>query len=719
MTRSNVRRLRILIPLLAIATACERGPQEPDVAKPFAAAQGAFDPIPELAYVGIGYQPYVTVLHVPEMREVARIYLPSGEVGTPALAPDGSVAYVPHAEPAGLTKVDLATHAVLSNLQLEENSSPFDIALTPDGRRAFVTQFEGAIVSVIDTREMKLIKEIELTDADDYANGITTGPGGRTVFVASQVSGRVHVIDSRRLEVVKEIVTGMETVNELALTWDGALLLVTASEGHKVIVIDAKTLDVEGAIDLPGCYPVSVAISSRTREAYVTCRASNVVAVIDIASLEVVDDISVTPNPERIAVNNSGKLALTTHRGNGQITLIDIGKREVLATVYGENEGPWNIPWGIAFATGSQRNTGGSRPGVPAHLFVAGGQQQTGIVGRPTFEAFKVYLYDAFYEPIPDAEISWEVTSGGGMLHPDLWPTDGDGRTYAHLRLGESPGENTVTASVPGVDPVTFTAIGEEGTGAFGFIRQSSSTNWYVAYDLGLSGPMVMYEPRYPLLQNINGWYGTAMLLHPWNWATPGRWGLRIGVNNMSPLTEYTVVFARYALDVQGDHDVTEVVGPGWPSEPDKLVLAPGGSAKGYPDNECTTGAEFLPVLADANPFVVGYFKTDADGNAYVRCNLDASGSGLWWEDNSIAYPGDAQKNLAPFIPSSDDLSAGRFSLPSYNYVYIVEGRGTPPEPVPDYAMVMRWQVGIDIDLGGQPIENGYAPFPFWPKYWP
>jgi hypothetical protein len=65
------------------------------------------------------------------------------------------------------------------------------------------------------------------------------------------------------------------------------------------------------------------------------------------------------------------------------------------------------------------------------------------------------------------------------------------------------------------------------------------------------------------------------------------------------------------------------------------------------------------------------------------------------------------------------DTDAGRFTLPSYNYIYVVRGEWVVGDPVPDDQIVMRWQMGIDLDPDtGEPIPNGYAPFPLWPKYW-
>lgn len=52
------------------------------------------------------------------------------------------------------------------------------------------------------------------------------------------------------------------------------------------------------------------------------------------------------------------------------------------------------------------------------------------------------------------------------------------------------------------------------------------------------------------------------------------------------------------------------------------------------------------------------------------------------------------------------------FNLPTYNYNVVVEGKGTDASPVPTGAHAVRFQVGHDLDLNGNPIPNALAPFP-------
>jgi DNA-binding beta-propeller fold protein YncE len=347
----------ILVPLALLAVACQRDTAGPEPGSMFSAAKGQFDPVPEYAYVGYTGAPFVSVIDVQGMNVVATIDVPNSSAPNLAIAPNGQLAYVVHrgapqpGDPPnpGLSKVDLSTGDVIGTAWVTPGTRPVDVALTSNGHRAFVTQFYGKSVAAINTRTMTLLAEIPLSDEDDYVNGIAMGPGSRHVFVSSQESGRIHVIDTDKLEVVETIEPGVGDINELALTQDGRHILGTGSESWVVVVVDAQRLTIEGTISTAG-QPVSIDIPANGREAYVADDWE--VTVIDTKALEVIANISLPAFGRRIAVSTNGRLAMVTHQGTAQATLVDLPGRAALSTVDLADEGPW----GVAFANGPARN---------------------------------------------------------------------------------------------------------------------------------------------------------------------------------------------------------------------------------------------------------------------------------------------------------------------------------------------------------------------------
>ena len=63
---------------------------------------------------------------------------------------------------------------------------------------------------------------------------------------------------------------------------------------------------------------------------------------------------------------------------------------------------------------------------------------------------------------IAGVAVTFAVTASGGMLSTTTDTTNATGRARTYLTLGSELGTNTVEATVEGLEPVTFTATGQE-----------------------------------------------------------------------------------------------------------------------------------------------------------------------------------------------------------------------------------------------------------------
>ena len=87
---------------------------------------------------------------------------------------------------------------------------------------------------------------------------------------------------------------------------------------------------------------------------------------------------------------------------------------------------------------------------------------QEGLAGAQLSAPFVVLVLDEDDEAIARAVVAFSVTAGGGTMSAETATTDASGRARNVLRLGSDPGTNTVEATIAGLEPVTFTAIGRE-----------------------------------------------------------------------------------------------------------------------------------------------------------------------------------------------------------------------------------------------------------------
>ena len=102
------------------------------------------------------------------------------------------------------------------------------------------------------------------------------------------------------------------------------------------------------------------------------------------------------------------------------------------------------------------------------------GDEQEGPPGLALNDPFVVEVRDQNGNPLAGATVTFAVTAGAGTLSDTTATTDANGRAATTLTLGPQLGTNTVVASVPDLEPVTFTAVATakadfDGDGTVGF----------------------------------------------------------------------------------------------------------------------------------------------------------------------------------------------------------------------------------------------------------
>ena len=123
--------------------------------------------------------------------------------------------------------------------------------------------------------------------------------------------------------------------------------------------------------------------------------------------------------------------------------------------------------------TGVQEKQTFSAEGVsmPKTIQLISGNNQEGSPGASLANPFVVEVQDQSDNPLPDVEVTFTVTSGGGTLSAASVTTDSNGRVESTLTLGPDAGMNTVTVSVTGIqEQQTFTAEGVRIPKAFWII---------------------------------------------------------------------------------------------------------------------------------------------------------------------------------------------------------------------------------------------------------
>jgi hypothetical protein len=98
---------------------------------------------------------------------------------------------------------------------------------------------------------------------------------------------------------------------------------------------------------------------------------------------------------------------------------------------------------------------------VPANVTAQSGTPAQAPVGSAVTTRPSVRVTDQYGNPVPNATVTFGVTSGGGTATQTTVTTGQDGiATVGSWTLGTTAGANTMTATVTGLTPVTFTVTG-------------------------------------------------------------------------------------------------------------------------------------------------------------------------------------------------------------------------------------------------------------------
>jgi YVTN family beta-propeller protein len=197
--------------------------------------------------------------------------------GAIAVTPDGKTAYVATCD--GVVPVDIATNT--AGPVIKGTKGAGSIAVTPDGKTAYLTY--GLVcssstpdqVTAVDTATNTVIKQIPWKPGTVWGTSpIVISPDGKTAYLAS-TAGTLTPLDTTTNTLGKPVKLGFEAEDGnvyLAITPDGKTVYVTWSApygpGHQVIPVRTATARVLPAINIRKS-PAAIVMSPDGKAVYV------------------------------------------------------------------------------------------------------------------------------------------------------------------------------------------------------------------------------------------------------------------------------------------------------------------------------------------------------------------------------------------------------------------------------------------------------------------
>ncbi len=307
-----------------------------------------------------------------------------------AITPDGKTVWVVNYEGASLSSLDTATNLFIGAPAPIKKFS-YGFAITPDGTRAYVAnnsedEFGNNPDETVEAIDLQSRARIGAPiPVGEGPGGIAISPDGRRAYVSNEIAGTVTVIDTATNQPVGGPIVVGENPFTSAITPDGHFLFVSVKTG--IAVIDTATNQVLGPpIPIGEEQAIAVAISSDGTRAYAAAQ-NNVpssVVVINTATRQVVGGpIPVPGEIEFLAVTPDGKRVLAEQIEPAQVSMIDTATNQVvgppLSVGGAEGQGQIAVVPDQSPAA-ALTSTGRARPGVPYTLSGAASTDPDGSV---------------------------------------------------------------------------------------------------------------------------------------------------------------------------------------------------------------------------------------------------------------------------------------------------------------------------------------------------
>lgn len=166
-----------------------------------------------------------------------------------AITPDGAQVYVTNLGSNTVSAIDTATNLVLGQ-PIPVGQGPVDVAISPDGKRAYVANLVGESLSIVDTQARATLLELKgITEA----LGVAVTPDGKTVYATEFIeAGALVPVDTSPPQLGAPIPLGQKKPGLIAIVPDqppvAAFSTPRARPGVEVAFDASASTDPDGTI---------------------------------------------------------------------------------------------------------------------------------------------------------------------------------------------------------------------------------------------------------------------------------------------------------------------------------------------------------------------------------------------------------------------------------------------------------------------------------------
>ena len=257
-----------------------------------------------------------------------------------AQAAAAPLAYVPNQKSGTISVIDTGSDTVTKTLSAGNTL----------GKRlqAIDANAAGTMIYVVDAEHDKLVAIDPASDSvkqsvaiGDDAEGVRLSPSGAELAVCAEGQHVVLLINAKTFEIESRIPTQGKNPEHCEYTPDGKFLLTSNEGSDNLDVIDLAERKSVGVIATSG-HPRGAAFVPGTTHVYVAQESANVVDVIDLATRKKTQSITTALRTAGVIVSHDGKRIYAANGGAGSVSVIDVATNKSIAEIP-VGQRPWNM----------------------------------------------------------------------------------------------------------------------------------------------------------------------------------------------------------------------------------------------------------------------------------------------------------------------------------------------------------------------------------------
>jgi YVTN family beta-propeller protein len=193
--------------------------------------------------------------------------------------------------------VDLDAHSgTIYKLWDTQQKGSYLLAVTPDEKKLYVTNFDAGTVSVIRRSDAS----VRILSLGGQPIGIDVSPNGSEVWVSNFQSNTITVIDAATDLIAQTLSAGGDGPARIKFTPNGKHVWVTNSRSNELIVFDVARRRVIRRIQT-GKFSKGLLVLPDGRHAFVSAMEDNRVVEVDVPTGRVLQRMSTGKAPEGLA----------------------------------------------------------------------------------------------------------------------------------------------------------------------------------------------------------------------------------------------------------------------------------------------------------------------------------------------------------------------------------------------------------------------------------